>query len=127
MLREQQIGVVLILRWPAGRKSPRKTIYKHDDLIPVIDQYRHQPATDNPAATESSGGRETSIIAALRHRFAAKDAENKQLKATVAEQQVTIELLYGQFESTQQIGTRPAAPREPEIVAATAEPTGENR
>lgn len=76
-------------------KVSRKTIYTHDDLVTVIEQYRDRPAGREPAST----GRETSIVAALRHKLAAKDKEIAALKATVAEQQSTIELLYGQLET----------------------------
>ncbi|WP_395308944.1 DUF6262 family protein [Mycobacterium sp. AMU20-3851] len=76
-------------------KVSRKTIYKHDDLVTVIEQYRDRPTDREPAST----GRETSIDAALRHRLAAKDKEIAALKATVAEQQSTIELLYGQLDT----------------------------
>lgn len=76
-------------------KVSRKTIYKHDDLVTVIEQYRDRPTDREPASTS----RETSIDAALRHRLAAKDKEIAALKATVAEQQSTIELLYGQLDT----------------------------
>ncbi|TPW90589.1 transposase, partial [Mycolicibacterium fortuitum] len=61
----------------------------------LIKQYRDRPAARQPAPA----GRETSIDAALRHRLAAKDKEIAALKATVAEQQSTIELLYGQLDT----------------------------
>ncbi|MFV8055052.1 DUF6262 family protein [Mycolicibacterium peregrinum] len=75
----------------------RKTVYKYPELIAVIDQYRHQTNADptDPAPTS----RESSIVAALRARLAAKDEEIKQLRATVAQQKDTIELLYGQLDS----------------------------
>lgn len=66
-------------------KVSRKTIYKHDDLVTVIEQYRGRHTDRQPAST----GRETSIHAALRHKLAAKDKEIAALKATVAEQQST--------------------------------------
>ncbi|MEX3648586.1 DUF6262 family protein [Mycolicibacterium porcinum] len=72
----------------------RKTVYKYPELIAVIDQYRHQSNAD-PAPTS----RESSIVAVLRARLAAKDEEIKQLRATVAQQKDTIELLYGQLDS----------------------------
>ncbi|MCV7224015.1 DUF6262 family protein [Mycolicibacterium elephantis] len=71
----------------------RKTVYKHPDLIAVIDQYRHQPRAE-PATT----GAENSIITALRRRLAAKDEEITQLRATLAQQKATIELLYGRLD-----------------------------
>jgi hypothetical protein len=75
----------------------RKTVYKHRDLIAVIDQYRRQPiSVDTDTATT---GRETSIITALRRTQAAKDEEIKKLKATVAQHKTTIEMLYGQLDS----------------------------
>jgi hypothetical protein len=77
-------------------KVSRKTIYKHDDLVALIKQYRDRPTT---AGGPASTGRETSIDAALRRRLAAKDKEIAALKATVAEQQSTIELLYGQLDT----------------------------
>ncbi len=76
-------------------KVSRKTIYKHDDLVTVIEQYRGRHTDRQPAST----GRETSIHAALRHKLAAKDKEIAALKATVAEQQSTIELLYGHLDT----------------------------
>ncbi|WP_445278068.1 hypothetical protein, partial [Streptomyces sp. DSM 41033] len=79
-------------------KVSRKTIYKHDDLVTVIEQYRGRHTDREPAST----GRETSIHAALRHTLAAKDKEIAALKATVAEQQSTIELLYGQLDTLQE-------------------------
>lgn len=72
----------------------RKTIYKHRDLVAVIDQYRRNPNDTKPPAP----GHETTIITALRRRLAAQDAEIKQLRATVAQQKTTIELLYGQLD-----------------------------
>ncbi|WP_396908204.1 DUF6262 family protein [Mycolicibacterium sp.] len=76
-------------------KVSRKTIYKHDDLVGVIKQHRDRPSAGEPTST----GRETSIDAALRRRLAAKDKEIAALKATVADQQSTIELLYGQLDT----------------------------
>jgi hypothetical protein len=43
----------------------RKTIYKHRDLVAVIDQYRRHPTPVDVAPT----GRETSIVAALRSQL----------------------------------------------------------
>jgi hypothetical protein len=71
----------------------RKTIYKHPDLVAVIDQYRRQP----PRADTAPTGRETSIVAALRVQVAAKDNEIRKLRSTVAQQESTIALLYGQL------------------------------
>ena len=73
----------------------RKTIYKHRDLVAVIDQYRRHRTPADPA----SPGRETSIVAALRNQLAAKDNEIRKLKATVHEHESTIALLYGQLDS----------------------------
>ena len=73
----------------------RKTVYKHDDLVAVIDQYRRQPTPTDQAAT----GRDTSIVSALRIQLAAKDNEIKTLKAQVRKHESTIALLYGQLDS----------------------------
>jgi hypothetical protein len=73
----------------------RKTVYKHGDLVAVIDQYRRQPA----AADTGSGGRETSIVAALRAQIAAKDNEIRKLRTRVREHESTIALLYGRLDS----------------------------
>ena len=73
----------------------RKTIYKHDDLVAVIDQYRRRPV----AAGDPSNGRENSILAALRTQLAAKDAEIRRLRTLVREHESTIALLYGQLDS----------------------------
>ncbi|MCX8563574.1 transposase [Mycolicibacterium mucogenicum] len=77
-------------------KVQRKTVLKHDDLMATINQYRNQTPdrTDHPPAP----GRESSIVAALRRKIASQDAEIGELKTTVAQQQATIELLYGQLE-----------------------------
>jgi hypothetical protein len=72
----------------------RKTVYKHPDLVAVIDSYRRQP----PPADTSPTGRETSIVAALRARLAAKDSEIQKLRSTLAQQESTIALLYGQLD-----------------------------
>jgi len=79
----------------AKARVVRKTIYKHHDLLAVIDQYRHTPNHHEPSAT----GRETTIITALRRQLATQDDEIKKLRATVAQQKTTIELLYGQLDS----------------------------
>lgn len=73
----------------------RKTIYKHPDLFAVIDQYRRHPRDTEASDT----GRDTTVIAALRRRLATQDDEIKKLKATLAQQKETIELLYGQLDS----------------------------
>ena len=73
----------------------RKTIYKHHDLVAVIDQYRGRPTSVDLAPT----GREASIVAALRIQLAAKDNEIKTLKAKVHEHESMIALLYGQLDS----------------------------
>jgi Family of unknown function (DUF6262) len=87
-------GTINVSAVAARAGVQRKTVYKHNDLMAVIDQYRRQPtSTDLPA------GRETSIVAALRRRLAAKDDAIRQLRATVAQQKATIELLYGQLDS----------------------------
>lgn len=73
----------------------RKTVYKHADLVAVIDQYRRHPTvTDSTPA-----GRDTSIVAALRCRLAAKDDEITRLRTQVREHESTIALLYGQLDS----------------------------
>lgn len=76
----------------------RKTVLKHDHVVAIIDQYRHHPDT----ATQSATGRETSILAALRNKLAAREKEVSDLKATVAQQKATIELLYGQLDTLQE-------------------------
>jgi hypothetical protein len=73
----------------------RKAIYKHRDLVAVMDQYRHHPTPADSAAT----GREKSIVAALRTQLATKDNEIKTLKAKVREHESTIARLYGQIDS----------------------------
>jgi hypothetical protein len=76
----------------------RKTVHKHDHVIAIIDQYRHHAAPEPPP----SAGRDSSIIAALRTKLAARDKEVADLKATVAQQKTTIELLYGQLDTLQE-------------------------
>lgn len=73
----------------------RKTVYKHDDLMAIINAHRnHHGAADEPPST----GRDSSIVAALRRKIATQSSEIKELKTTVAQQQATIEMLYGQLE-----------------------------
>jgi hypothetical protein len=76
----------------------RKTVLKHDHVMAIIDQYRHHPDKATPPAM----GRETSILAALRNKLAAREKEVSDLKATVAQQKTTIELLYGQLDTLQE-------------------------
>lgn len=73
----------------------RKTVYKHRDLIAVIDRYRRHRATVDVAATSH----ETSIIAGLRIQLTAKDNEIKTLRAKVQEHESTIALLYGRLDT----------------------------
>jgi hypothetical protein len=73
----------------------RNTIYKHRDLVAVIDQYRRHPTPVDLAPT----GRDTSIVAALRTQLAAKENEIRTLKAKVHQHESTIALLYGQLDS----------------------------
>ncbi|MDO3013289.1 transposase [Mycobacteroides abscessus subsp. abscessus] len=77
-------------------KVQRKTVLKHDDLMVIINQYRNRPpaSCDHPPATS----RESSIMTALRRKIATQETEISELKTTVAQQQATIELLYGQLE-----------------------------
>ena len=69
----------------------------------IINQYRNRPAasSDHPPATS----RESSIIAALRRKVATQADQINELKTTVAQQQATIELHYGQLEDRQFGGT----------------------
>lgn len=73
----------------------RKTVYKHDDIVAVIDAYRHQPTSADNVVT----AHETSIVAALRAQLAAKDTEIRTLRTQLTEQESTIALLYGQLDS----------------------------
>ena len=73
----------------------RKTIYKHRDLVAVIDQYRGGTTTVDLTPT----GRESSIVAALRIQLAAKDNEIKTLKAKLHQHESTIAVLYGQLDA----------------------------
>ncbi|KDE99457.1 transposase [Mycolicibacterium aromaticivorans JS19b1 = JCM 16368] len=73
----------------------RKTVYKHDDLVAVIDAHRHHRSSADNASTT----RETSIMAALRTQLAAKDTEIRTLRTKLAEQETTIALLYGQLDT----------------------------
>lgn len=80
-------------------KVTRKTVLKHDDLMAIIDQYRYRPPTREKQ--EPATGRDTSIVAALRHKVATQATEINKLKTTVAQHQNTIELLYGRLEDQQ--------------------------
>lgn len=74
----------------------RNTVYQHQDLVAVIDQYRQHDIPDDtpaPAATP-----ESSILAGLRRTLAARDSEVAQLKRQLAEHESTIALLYGQLD-----------------------------
>lgn len=73
----------------------RKTIYKHKDVVATIDQYRVTHRTNSVADPSS---RDPAIVAALRRKIAACEAENKQLRSVIADQKQTIELLYGQLD-----------------------------
>lgn len=77
-------------------KVQRKTVLKHDDLMAIINQYRNRAPGTGTQGTSTS--RESSITTALRRKIATQAAEINELKTTVAQQQATIELLYGQLE-----------------------------
>lgn len=74
----------------------RKTIYKHKDLLATIDQYRNTNYSNR--VDDHPSDRESTIVAGLRRKIAACQAENKALKAVVSDQRRTIELLYGQLD-----------------------------
>ena len=73
----------------------RKTVYKHKDVIATIDQYRN---TFSTSSMDAPTDREPAVIAALRRKIAACQAENKELRSVIADQRHTIELLYGQLD-----------------------------
>jgi Family of unknown function (DUF6262) len=70
----------------------RKTIYKHRDLVAVIDQYRR-----HRGRADLADDRDTSSITALRTQLAAKDREIQNLKAKVGKHESTIASLWGQL------------------------------
>lgn len=72
----------------------RKTVYKHRDLVAIIDAYRRQPPSLGAAT-----GRETTVVVALRAQLVAKDGEIRALRTKLAEQESTIALLYGQLDA----------------------------
>lgn len=74
----------------------RNTVYQHHDLVAVIDQYRqHDTPDDAPAQAATT---ESSIIAGLRRKLAARDSEVAHLKRQLAEHESTIALLYGKLD-----------------------------
>ena len=74
----------------------RKTVYKHKDIIAVIDQYRQYPS--DPPTNGDSPNRESTIITALRSQLATKEADLRALRAQLSERDSTIAFLYGQLE-----------------------------
>lgn len=74
----------------------RKTIYKHKDLLATIDQYRKTNYSNG--IDDHPSDRESTIVAGLRRKIAACQAENKDLKAVISDQRRTIELLYGHLD-----------------------------
>ncbi|WP_236732197.1 hypothetical protein [Mycolicibacterium peregrinum] len=87
---------------PSKKRSPtcaRPTPTSTSPPCPAAPRCPARPSTNTTTCQPAPAGRETSIDAALRHRLAAKDKEIAALKATVAEQQSTIELLYGQLDT----------------------------
>ncbi len=74
----------------------RKSIYRHDDLVARIRAHRPVEAvTDDPPESVDS---QTSIVAALRARLTAKDAQIAELKAAVRERDEIIAALHGELE-----------------------------
>jgi hypothetical protein len=83
----------------------RKSIYHHDDRVARIRAPRPVEAvTDDPPKSVHS---QTSIVAALRGRLTAKDAQIAELKASVRERDRTIAALRGEHEK--RIATAPPA------------------
>ena len=74
----------------------RKSIYRHDDLVARIRAHRPVEAlTDDPPKSVDS---QTSIVAALRGRLTAKDAQIAELKAAIRTRDRTIAAVHGELE-----------------------------
>jgi len=76
----------------------RKTVYKHPDLVAVIDQYRHT-VLDEPRPNSSA---ETSVVQALRRKIRANEDTIKELREALRAKDETIALLYGQLDQREQ-------------------------
>ena len=75
----------------------RKSIYHRADLVSLIRAHRPLGAvTDDPPAPPVDA--QTSIVAALRSRLAAKDAQIADLKASLRERDRTIAALHGELD-----------------------------
>jgi hypothetical protein len=74
----------------------RKSIYSRDDLVALIRA--HRPVTALPDDASPQPDTETSIVAALRARLTAKDAQVADLKAALRERDRTIATLHGELD-----------------------------
>lgn len=80
----------------------RKSIYRRDDLVALIRAHRPVAAvTDDPAPPPDT---ETSIVAALRARLTAKDAQIADLKAALRERDRIISVLHGELDKLHAAG-----------------------
>jgi hypothetical protein len=81
----------------------RKSIYRREDLVALIRAHRPVAAvTDDPAPPPAD--QETSIVAALRARLIAKDAQIADLKAALRERARTISILHGELDKRHAAG-----------------------
>ncbi|CQD02142.1 MULTISPECIES: hypothetical protein [Mycobacterium] len=75
----------------------RKSIYHRPTLLALIETHRTVTVVpDEPAP--AAAGPESSIVAALRLRLTAKDAQIAELKAALRERDQTIAVLHGEID-----------------------------
>ena len=81
----------------------RKSIYRRDDLVARIRAHRPVAAVTDDAAPPAAD-QETSIVAALRARLTAKDAQIADLKAALRDRDRTISVLHGELDTLHAAG-----------------------
>jgi hypothetical protein len=87
----------------------RTAIHRRKELLALIRAHRPLEAVDTETAPPPAADPETSIVAALRSRLIAKDAQIAELKAQLRQRDQTIAVLHGELEKL--IATSPTGHR----------------
>lgn len=84
----------------------RTAIHRRKELLTLIRAHRPLEAVDTETAPPAAADTETSIVAALRSRLIAKDAQIAELKAQLRQRDQTIAVLHGELEKLTATSTR---------------------
>ena len=98
----RQNGTITISSVSRRAGVTRKSIYRRDDLARIRAHRPVAAVTDD--AAPPAADQETSIVAALRARLTAKDAQIADLKAALRDRDRTISVLHGELDTLHAAG-----------------------